>query len=53
MEKDTRNIVVKNTAFEPVITEAERRRGVRYICRAYCNVKATPMKPHIYARYKK
>lgn len=53
MKKDNRNIVVKNTTFESPITEAEKRRGVRYIGRVYCDVKATPMKPHIYARYKK
>ena len=46
------NIFVKGSSFEPTFTLAEQRRGVRYIVATYGNLKAVPMKPHIYARYK-
>ena len=47
------NIFAKGSSFvEPTFTQAEQRRGVRYIVATYSNLKAILMKPHIYARYK-
>ena len=46
------NIFAKGSSFEPTFTQAEQRRGVRYIVATYGNLKAVPMKPHIYARHK-
>ena len=47
------DIVLAGSNFQPVITNAERRKGVRYIvATALGNLKQRPMRPHIYARYK-
>ena len=47
------SIYSKGTTFECVLSQREKKLGVRYIVATFGNLKARPLYPHIYGRMAK